>query len=197
MPSYGINVPDKVYGTKIPFTPTRDVGICLPPNTKNRSPRGFFKLFFSEDIMADICCCSNEYAEDTKSKHPYMYKHYKFMSNEDFLKLVGLLIHFGYHKIPQYQLVCRHNSLCFDPFIAATMTHNRFKSLMCMLHMVDKATEQDLKKKNYKLAKVSMVVCVGLCNTHITYILQFSFSPHRSSSTTMLSFIPATCTNQH
>ena len=160
LPSYSIDVPDEVYGTKIPFTPTRDVGIYLPPNTKDESPLGFFELFFSEDIVADICRCSNEYAEDTKSKHPYMYKHYKFMSSEDFLKLVGLLIHFGYCKIPQYRLAWRRDSLCFDPFVAATMTRNRFESLMSMLHIVDKTTEQDLKKKNDKLAKVSMVVRV-------------------------------------
>ena len=185
----------------IPFTITHDVGVYLPPNAKDRSPRGFFELFFSEDIVVDICCC-NEYAEDTKSKHPYMYKHYKFMSNEDFLKLVGLLIHFGYRKIPQYWLAWRWNSLCFDPFVAATMTRNRFESLMCVLHMVDKVTEQDLKKKiNDKLAKVSMVVCVELYNTHTynIYILQLSFcvdsAPCRSSSTTMLSLTPATRTN--
>jgi len=170
LPSYDIDVPDKVYGTKIPFTPTRSVGIHLPPNTTDKSPKGFFQLFFTEDIVADICRCSDEYAEDTKSKNPYLYKHYKSMSSEDFLKFVGLLIHFEYHKIPQYRLVWRRTSLCFDPFVAATMSRNRFDSLMSMLHVVDKATEQDLKKKGDKLAKVSLVVCICM-NTRTCVIL--------------------------
>ena len=104
-------------------------------------------MFFSEDIVADICRCSDEYAKGKKSDIPYMYKHYKSMSSEDFLKLVGLLIHFGYRKIPQYRLAWQRGSLCF---VAATMSRNR-----SMLHIVDKTTEQELKKKNDKLAKVS------------------------------------------
>ena len=90
-----------------------------------------------------------------------MYKHYKSMSSEDFLKLVGLLIHFGYRKIPQYRFAWRHASLCYDPFVSATMSRNRFESLLSMLHIVDKTTEEDLKKKNDKLAKVSLDI--GIC----------------------------------
>ena len=85
-----------------------------------------------------------------------MYGTYKLMNSEDFLKLVGMLTHFGYRKIPRYRLAWKRLSLCYDPFIASVMGCNKFESLMCSLHITDKSTEERLKDEGDKLLKVTI-----------------------------------------
>lgn len=140
--------------TEFPFLPCRNVGVCLPPGKSDTTPKGLFQLYFTDSVVDDICSCSNEYAELMKHKKPSMYSTYKEMNPEDFLKMVGMLIHFGYRKLPQYKLAWRRQSLCYDPFIASTMGRNRFHSLMSFLHLVDKSTEDKLKDEGDKLVKV-------------------------------------------
>jgi len=111
-------------------------------------------------VVEEICRCSNEYAEANKDKKPYAYKYYKSMTKEDFYKLVGLLVRFGYRKIPQYRLAWRCTSLCYDPFVVSVMSRNKFDSLLAFLHIVDQCTEEDLKKKSDKLAKVGDNSCI-------------------------------------
>ena len=121
-----------------------------------------------------ICKSSDEYAEIMKDKKPFMYKHYQSMSHDSFMKLLGILIHFGYRKIPQFRLAWSCQSLCYDPFIAATMARNKFESLLCFLHVVNKDTEEDLKKKKDKLAKVFFVLCVEIVHKkHLNYVVVF------------------------
>jgi len=149
--------------TKFPFLPYRNVGVCLPPGTTDTTPRGLFQLYFTDKVVDDICRCSNEYAELMKDKKPGMYRTYKGMTPEVFLRMVGMLIHFGYRKLPQYKFAWRRQSLCYDPFIAATMGRNRFHSLMTFLHLVDKSTEEKLKDEGDKLVKVVNLWLLELC----------------------------------
>ena len=95
MTSCSLDIPDSGYGTNIPFTLTRSVGTHLPPGV-DRSPKGLFQLLFSEDLVDYICSCSDKYAESMKNRRAFMYKKYNAMSQEDFLNLGGMLIHFGY-----------------------------------------------------------------------------------------------------
>lgn len=119
-------------------------------------------------MVDNICRCSDEYSKPMKNKCPSMYKLYKGMTLEDFLKLVRMLIHFGYRKIPQYRLAWKCTSLCCDPFISSTMSCNKFESLMSFLHLVDKAMKEKLKSEGDKLAKVNycmnyLQTCNNLC----------------------------------
>ena len=148
--------------TKFPFAPHRNVGIHLPPGTTDTTPKGLFQLYFTDQVVDEICRCSNEYAELMKDQKPGMYSTYKEMNPDDFLKMVGMLIHFGYRKLPQYKLAWRRQSLCYDPFIAATMGRNKFHSLMSFLHIVDKSTEEKMKKGD-KLVKVHTILSNCVC----------------------------------
>ena len=58
----------------------------LPSGMADKSPINLF----SNAIVDDICRCSDEYAELMKNKRPSMYKLYKGMTRENFLKL-GML----------------------------------------------------------------------------------------------------------
>ena len=60
------------------------------------------------------------------------------MTRSDFYKLVGIIVHLDYQKIPRYRLTWSP-SLCYDPFLSEVMSHNHFEST-CFLH-VDKKSE--------------------------------------------------------
>lgn len=79
------------------------------------------------------------------------------MTCDDFYKVVGLIIHFGFRKIPAYRMAWSPECLCYDPFVASVMSRNRFESLMAFVHLVDATTEKELKDKGDKLSKVRPV----------------------------------------
>ena len=140
--------------TTFPFTPIIAPGYYLPDNTDTSDPESLFKLFFSDDIVAYICKASDEHADLLQDRRKVMYKYYKGMSPEDFYKMVALLIHFGYKKIPHYRVAWSKTSLCYDPFVSCTLSRNRFESLMYFLHVVTQEDEERFKNDNDKLAKV-------------------------------------------
>ena len=76
------------------------------------------------------------------------------MAIEDFYKMVALLIHFEYKKIPNYRLTWSKKSLCYDRFVSNTMSQNRFEGLMDFLHVVTSEDEEKFKNDKDKLAKV-------------------------------------------
>ena len=78
------------------FSPSHSVGTHFPPGIVYISPLGLFQLLFSNTVIDSICRCSSEYSEIMKNKRPGMYKYYNGMTREDFLKLVGVIIHLGY-----------------------------------------------------------------------------------------------------
>ena len=136
------------------LTPSTQPGFYLPVDIETSDPESLFKLFFSQDIAEYICKASDEYADLLRDRRKVMYEYYKRMAVEDFYKMVALLIHFGYKKIPNYRLAWSKKSLCYDRFVSNTMSRNRFESLMYFLHIVTSEDEEKFKNDNDKLAKV-------------------------------------------
>ena len=136
-----------------PFTPRRQPGMYLLQSIDPTSPEALFKLFFDAAIVDSICKASDEYAETQKEKKPIMYGYYKGMTREDFYKLVGIIIHLGYRRIPRYRFAWSPSSLCFDPFVAQVMSRHHFEGLLTFLHIVDRVTEEKLYEYEDKLAK--------------------------------------------
>lgn len=163
LPTHSISEPDEDSESyeKFQFSPSRNVGVHLPPGINDTSPLALFQLFFAESIVNFICKSSDEYAELMKEKLPRMHSTYSQMNIEDFLKLLGILLHFGYRKIPRYRLAWKQSSLCYDPFISSVMGRNKFESLMTFLHVTDKSTEERLKVEGDKLLKVTYL-CILL-----------------------------------
>lgn len=137
-----------------PFTPVTSPGFYVPDNIDMSDPESLFKLFFSDDIVGYICRASDEYADMLQDRRKVMYSYYKRMSPEDFYRMLAILIHFGYKKIPSYRLAWSKASLCYDPFVSNTMSRNRFEGLMYFLHVVNQEDEERLKNDKNKLAKV-------------------------------------------
>ena len=158
------------------FEPVRPVGVHLPAEVGEVSPEKLFKLYFSSDIVQYICAASNESAERVKCTKPGMYKYYKGMSEDDFYKVVGILIHLGYRRIPQYRFAWSPSSLCFDPVISKIMSRNRFEGLLSFLHVVDGDTEKRLQEEGDKLAKVRPL------NDHLQSKCVSLYQPNREIS---------------
>ena len=83
-----------------------------------------------------------------------MYSYYNTMCTEDFYKMVAILIHLGYKKIPRYRLAWKSSSLCYNQFISKVLSRNKFESIMTFLHVVDKDKESQLRDKKDKILKV-------------------------------------------
>jgi len=98
-----------------PFIPVTQPGFYLPDATDTSDPETLFKLFFSDDIVGYICRASDEYVALLQDRRKVMHKYYKRMTPEDFFRMVALLIHFGYKKIPSYRLAWSKARLCYDP----------------------------------------------------------------------------------
>jgi len=83
---------------------------------------------------------------------------HKEIRREDFYKLVGIIIHLGYRRIPEYCFAWSPSSLCFDPFVAQVMSRNHFEGLLTFLYIVDRVTEEKLREDEDKLAKVRPLI---------------------------------------
>ena len=95
------------------FKPLRAAGACLPSGySVEPSPTDLFQLFFDNEIVQKICNATNEYAERQKTKRPTMHCYFKNMFPDDFYALMG------YRRIPQYRLMWKPSSLCYDPLIS-------------------------------------------------------------------------------
>ena len=121
---------DKNVPPSFPFDPPRPSGVYIPEDVDPNSPIELFKLFFDAEIVDYICNASNEYVESEKEKRPAMYCYYKSMTRNDFYKLLGVIIHLGYRRIPRYRLTWSPASLCYDPFLSEVMSRNHFESMM-------------------------------------------------------------------
>ena len=139
-----------------------------------------FQLLFSlslhdeiVEIVEYICKSSNE---NEKEKCPVMFRYYKTMTNNDFYKLLGVVIHLGYRKIPRYRLAWSPSSLCYDSFLSEVMSRNHFEGLMSFLHVIDKEIEEQLKEDGDKLAKVRPLI------DHINKKCQQFFQPRAEVS---------------
>ena len=73
----------------------------MPSDINPSSPGGLFKLFFEKDIVQSICDNSNEYAESLNDVKPVMYGYFLRMTADDLYKLLSILLHLGYRKIPR------------------------------------------------------------------------------------------------
>ena len=140
-PDNGYETPD--VGNDLPlFAPERPPGLHLEgPRLRGSMTTAldFFRLFFSDAIMHQICINTNVYAwRNIQHKSSYGDKDGAWVETapQELSKLIALIIYFGlYHGL----------------WARSMMSQRRFKALMGMLHVVDPTTE-DPKDK---LRKVS------------------------------------------
>ena len=69
--------------------------LYIPDAVDTSNPEDLFKL----------CDSNNEYTEVLKDNKPVMYKYYNNIRPVDFYKMVAILIHVGYERIPRLRIV--------------------------------------------------------------------------------------------
>ena len=79
------------------------------------------------------------------------------MNPKKFFKVVRILVHLGYHKIPRPRLLWSPTSLCFDPLVSQILIRNKFDGIMTFLHLAHEDSEKKLKDNGDKLCKVRLV----------------------------------------
>lgn len=139
-----------------PFCPTRHPGLHLDfPVLRGEMTRAldFFKLFFTDALLLEICTHTNNYAyEAVTRKQYYGDRHgaWKDTSPEEILLLISLILYFGLVNVSSFHRYWSTKSLYHGLWTRKIMSRDRFKGLMGMLHIVDAGTEDE----NDKLRKV-------------------------------------------
>ena len=151
-----------------PFAPSHPVGIHFGrPHLRNTMTTAleFFHLFFTEEMVRDICAHTNSYANEhivAGSHQSYTQSDgsWKDTTPEEINRLIALLIYFGLVKVgghtDKYWSV---KTLYYGLWARSIMSRTRYRGLMALLHVVDPGTEDPADK----LRKVeSFVVILNL-----------------------------------
>ena len=137
-------------GNPLPaFTPTRPPGIhfgrLLLRNTMTKAVE-FFHLFFTSEMIYNICAHTNSYAvecisDGTHRTYAQPDGSWKDTTPDEINRLIALLIYFGLVKVSNSERYWSIKSLYNGLWAKGIMSRNRFLGLMAFLHVVDPATE--------------------------------------------------------
>ena len=143
------------------FTPSRTPGAHLNvPLSRNSMTRAidFFGLFFTDEIIDEICRHTNTYAwQNIHAKKSYADKNgaWKETNPAEMKKFIACLIYQGLVKVPTIDRYWSTRSLYHGLWARVMISRERFQALLSMLHIVDPTAEID---KTDKLRKVRPLI---------------------------------------
>ena len=145
-----------------PFSPSRTTGFH-PNNMVFRGNMNkaldFFRLFFTIELIQEICQHTNAYGWFHVEKKPYYGdKRGAWIETnpEEIDRLIALILYMGIVRVSSFHRYWSTKTLYHGLWARSIMARDRFKALMAMLHVVDFADENP----NDKLRKV-----VGFANS--------------------------------
>ena len=106
----------------------------------------FFRLFFTLDIINQICEHTNTYGWCVIGKKPYYGdKHGAWLESnpEEINKLIALIVYMGLVNVSTFHQYWSTKTLYHGLWARAMMSRDRFKALMATLHIVDPAEESE------------------------------------------------------
>ena len=133
-----------------PFAPSRPVGIHFGrPHLRNTMTKAleFFHLFFTEEMVSEICTHTNSYAnehtiEGSHQSYTQSDGSWKDTTPEEINRLVALLIYFGLVKVGGHtDKYWSTKTLYYGLWARSIMSRTRFRALMALLHVVDPGSE--------------------------------------------------------
>ena len=147
----------------LPFKPARPPGIHLPGFTSRKtahsysSPSAFFKLFFTLELMSELCSFTNTQAklnmhEDSAYGDKGEWVH---VTPAELYSYVALLMYMSIIKAPSVEKYWSTATLYHGLWARSFMTLNRFKAISSFLKVVDPLKEN---VKDDKLAKVRFLI---------------------------------------
>ena len=127
----------------------------------------FFFLFFTTEIIEEICRHTNAYAWHAVTSKPYYGdKHDAWIETtpEEIRKLIALILYMGLVKVSSFQRYWSTKTLYHGLWARTLMSRDRFKVLMAVLHIVDpsKECEQDKLRKVTSFVDKFKAMCKSL-----------------------------------
>ena len=106
----------------------------------------FFYLFFTAEMINSICNHTNNYAyerifEGNFQTYTQADGSWQDVTPDEIKRLIAILIYFGLVRVGSFDKYWSVKTLYNGLWARAIMTRDRFKGLMAMLHVVDRATE--------------------------------------------------------
>ena len=143
-----------------PFT--QNIGPNLPDtfDAETATPVDYFKLFLTDDILAEVTRNSNRYASyldgQKKLKNPnYVNKTWYPCEHAEIQAYFGLNIMFGLTKAPSLRSYWSSDQFLGNEGVKSVMTCRRFEALSECLHINDRESEIPKHAEHYDiLAKV-------------------------------------------
>ena len=133
------------------FQQTRAPGLYMSRVTRGSMTKAidFFQLFFTVELINEICTHSNAYAwinKTNKQSYANTQGAWNETSYEELKKLIGLLIYFGLTKVNSYDRYWNTKTLYHGLWARSFMPRKRFQALMAMLHIVDPTRERQRRQ---------------------------------------------------
>lgn len=142
------------------FKPLRMPGLQTEPGSMNTRAHvakhyscamDFFKLFFTSQLVVQLCAFTNLYAQ-LNAKKSYAWVD---IDENEMYKFMALLIYMGFIKFPNIESYWSVSSLFHGSWARRLISsRDRFKSILCYLHVVDSLQEQ----KDDRLHKVRFLI---------------------------------------
>ena len=110
-------------------------------------PKGaFFKLFFTLELVQQLCNFTNEYMEATKHLRLSLAKNRNKLTPDEFHIFIGLLIYFSIVKLLRLELYWSTEELFHGLWARSFMSKRRYKQIQSFLRASNHKTEK--KKTN-------------------------------------------------
>ncbi|KAK0053882.1 piggyBac transposable element-derived protein 3 [Biomphalaria pfeifferi] len=176
--NYGYDVLDTMPEAPVSFLPERVPGIQLDQVRTRDSAKqffraiDFFKLYFTMDIVLQICRYTNTYATKHGLQKPSVFQSWYELSPDEFYRFCGLIMYAGIVQVPNIERFWSTKSLYNGLWARAFMSRDRFKAIMCFIKVSNPLTEDP----NDKLCKVRMLT------TYIRMKCIKLYQPHQNDS---------------
>uniref|UniRef100_A0A2C9K1U3 PiggyBac transposable element-derived protein domain-containing protein n=1 Tax=Biomphalaria glabrata TaxID=6526 RepID=A0A2C9K1U3_BIOGL len=95
----------------------------------------FFKLYFTMDIVKQICQYTNTYATEHGLQKPSVFQSWYELSPDEFLRFCGLIMYAGIVQVPNIERFWSTKSLYNGLWATAFMSRDRFKAIMCFIKL--------------------------------------------------------------
>jgi hypothetical protein len=110
-----------------------------------KTPYDFFKLMFTDDLLALIVDQSKLYGVQKN-----LHNEVQFVTEDNILTFVGILLLSGYNTLPRRSMYWRREPDCHNKLVAGSMRRDTFDNIMRILHFADNQLI-DKNDKFYKL----------------------------------------------
>lgn len=155
--------------------PGVDLGVALRSAARRYSRAvDFFLLFFTAEIITEICKNTNKYAwMHILQKPSYSEKDgsWREVTPEEMIKFIGLIIYMGIVQVPRLHWYWNTGSLFTGLVPPRVMARTRFKALLAFLSVTD--PEKSTAASHGKLHRISPLI------EHMNRSSPQFFQPHR------------------